>query len=106
MIQAATIKQCLELMIVEAQNELIKCEVMKRLYNKQELRAESLGRLKDVQMANETKTRHLKKTLADLLDMHTEELKKETLASTGAIAGGAVPTTPLDTPPNASNIKP
>lgn len=61
-------KQTIELMIIEAQNQLTKCKVLDRIYQRQRLKGDHIQALDQAMGANQQQTRVLKETIFNLLD--------------------------------------
>lgn len=65
-LKAYTKEQTIEMMMVETQNELTKCEIMEQIYQRQRLK----GNQVDIMMGqNQTRIRSLKQALTDLQEI-------------------------------------
>lgn len=76
-VQAMTHRQALEMMIFENKNEIVKCELLERLYARQLLRGKHPGVIEQMIGKNQSYLANMKASLADLEDIHKAILEEE-----------------------------
>lgn len=76
-LRAFTLRETMQIMMIEAKNELNRCGITDRLMQRLDLRGKKSPQQDQMRMQNQAKMKMLESTIADLEDMIDGELTSE-----------------------------